>query len=71
MDKLVGKICYTINNKTKRIDTWRCSAYMGRINSEPMYELKDGPKVVILPKRCIYSTIREALKVVNKDKKAK
>lgn len=71
MDKLVGKICYTINNQTKRIDTWRCSAYMGRINSEPMYELKDGPKVAILPKRCIYPTIREALKVVNKDKKSK
>ena len=71
MDKLVGKLVYTINNKTKRIDAWRCSAYMGRINNESMYELKDGSKVTILPKRCIYQTIKEALDIVNKDKKKK
>lgn len=71
MDKLIGKLVYTINNRTKRIDTWRCTEYMGRVNNESMYELKDGSKVTILPKRCIYPTIREALKVVNKDKKKK
>ena len=71
MDKLVGKLVYTINNKTNRIDAWRCSGYMGRVNNEAMYELKDGPRVAIFPKRCVYSTIREALEVVNKDKKKK
>lgn len=71
MDKLVGKIVYTINNKTNRIDTWRCSECMGRVNGEYIYELKDGPRVAVLPRRCIYPTIREALKVVNKDKKKK
>lgn len=69
MDKLIGKLVYTLNNQTKRVDTWRCSAYMGRINNEHMYELKDGPKVAILPKRCIYPTIRDALSVANKKHK--
>jgi hypothetical protein len=71
MNKLIGQLVYTINYKTNRIDTWRCSEYMGRVNNNPMYELRDGSKVAIFPRNCIYPTIREALKVVNKDKKAK
>ena len=61
-DKLIGKICYTINSKENRIDTWKCvSSIPGR--KETFYELRDGNKCIVLPKRCVYATIREALKI--------
>lgn len=64
--KMIGKLVYTINNKTKAIDTWRCTDVFKGFNNELVYELRDGKTVILLPKRCIYSTFKKALEVANK-----
>ena len=64
--KYIGKLVYTINANNNQIDSWRCTDVIKAHNNELMYELKDGPKVAILPKRCIYPTFKKSLEVANK-----
>lgn len=64
--KLIGKLVYIINNVTNQVDTWRCTDVFKGMNNELMYELKDGNRMMILPKRCIYKTYKEALGKLNK-----
>ena len=62
----IGKVCYTINANNNRVDTWICLDEFKGQNNETMYEIKDGGKIVVLPKRCVYFNHKEALNIANK-----
>jgi hypothetical protein len=64
--KLVGKLVYTINAKTILVDSWRCTDVFKGLNNETMYELRDGAKLAILPRRCVYVTFEKALEVAKR-----
>ena len=66
MESLIGKLVYTVNNTKKQVDVWRCIDSFKGPNNEVVCELKDGGKVMILPKRCVYSTFKAAQRVLHK-----
>jgi ribose 1,5-bisphosphokinase PhnN len=64
--RLIGQLVYTINNQSKLIDSWRCTDVFKGINNEIIYELREGKKVILLPKRCVYPTYKKAYEAINK-----
>jgi hypothetical protein len=62
----IGYVCYTINASNNQVDSWICIDEFKGQNNELMYELKNGGKIVILPKRCVYFNRQEASNIANK-----
>ena len=56
---------YTVNNKTNRVDTWRYFGEFPAKNETLCHLINERNQYVYIPKRCVFSTEEDALKVLN------
>ena len=55
----VGRMVYTVNNKTNDIDEWKCTAVVPA-KEDILCQLVSGKKMCMLPTRCVFLTRHEA-----------
>lgn len=60
-----GDTVYTVNNKTKSIDSW---SYAGTLRTpdELLVQVTRGKQYMFIPARCVFTTEAEARRVLNK-----
>ena len=63
---MIGKIVYTLNAKTNTVDEWICIGQLTgqfRGKKERLCILQKDKKQLVLPKRCVFLTEKDALAV--------
>jgi hypothetical protein len=67
---LKGKTVYVANNKTGKVDKWKCIGEFSRTENGKVRErlcyLMGVHKYVTLPKRCVFDTKKAALAALKK-----